>query len=426
MPNRKIPISSAIHRGLLGAAAIVLIAVSYFGITWGFANTVARRADAIELSELAVTLSPEDPQAHYSNAIELEKTFHPENIRRALMGYEKAVALSPSNFLYCVALGQARERDGDRTGAENAYRRALALAPNYSRTRWAFGNNLVRQGRIDEGFAEIRAAVESDAAYSAPAVTAAWQAFEGDVAKVDGVLGESHPAKAELAKFLAGSKRYDEAGASWDLIPVEERRTRFRDVGIGLIGKFVEGKRFRLAAKTSGDLAEDAKAAPQTGNIGNGGFEDGVQLQNASFFDWQIGQGVYPQIALISSEPKEGRYSLALLFSTPTNLAFRGVTKTVAVEPGGRYRLSISFRNGVTTKAEFRWEIVSAGDGERLGVTDPLANSSVWSTAEVTFAVPNDADGIIVQLLRDNCNSAACTVSGNIWFDSINLEPATK
>lgn len=424
MPNRTIPVTSATHRLLLCVAAIGLIAVSYLGIAWGFANTVARRANAIELSELAVALSPDDPQAHYSNAVELEKTFDPDNIRRSLAEYETAVALSPHNFFYWLGLGQARERDGDRAGAESAYKQALALAPHYSRSRWAFGNNLVRQGRIDEGFAEIRVAVESNVTYAAPAVTAAWQAFEGDLEGIDGVLGESNAANAEFAKFLTARTRYDEASAKWDRIPPEEKRARFRDAGADLRGKFIDGKQFRLAAKLADDIADDANLAPQIGRIGNGGFEYGVLLQNAAFFEWQIGQGVYPQVALISSQPKEGQYSLAILFSDPANLAFRTLAKTVPVEPGARYSLSVGFRNAVTTKAEFRWEIVSATDGARLGVTDPLPSSENWSTAAAVFTVPKDTDGITIRVIRENCRPTACTVSGNIWFDDIRLDPA--
>lgn len=424
MPNRTLPVTSATHRLLLCVAAIGLIAVSYLGITWGFANTVARRANAIELSELAVTLSPGDPQAHYSNAVELEKTFDPDNIRRSLAEYEAAVALSPHNFFYLLGLGQARERDGDRTGAESAYKQALALAPHYSRTHWAFGNNLVRQGRIDEGFTEIRAAVESNVAYAAPAVTAAWQAFEGDLERIDGVLGENNAANAEFAKFLAGQRRYDEASAKWDRIPPEEKRARFRDAGADLRGKFIDGKQFRLAARLAEDIADDANLAPQIGRIGNGGFEDGVLLQSAAFFEWQIGQGVYPQVALVSSQPKEGQYSLAMLFSSPANLASRTVAKTIPVEPGASYSLSVGFKNAVTTKAEFRWEIVSATDGKRLGVTDPLPSSESWSMAVAAFTVPKDTDGITIRVIRENCRPPACTVSGNIWFDDIRLDQA--
>ena len=421
MPTEAIPIDSNARRALLFGVAAVLITGTFFTAKWGFANTVATRTDVKELAEFGTGLASGDPYAHFSNAGILDRTFDPDSIARALSEYETAVSLSPNNYLFWLGLGRARERDGDRPAAERAFRHAAKLAPNYARVKWALGNVLVRQDKTEEGFAEMRSAVESDTAFAAPAVTAAWQVFDGDLDRVKTALGDSPPIYVELAKFLAGQKRFDDAAAVWGKIPKQEKRSTYHDAGKALTAKFIEGKRYRLAVTIAGEIAEDASNAPATAKFVNGDFEKGLKAQNADLFDWQLGSGEYPQIGPSESQNKQGKVSLIILFRVPANTEFRPVQQTLAVEPGKKYRLALSYRMETKTNAVFRWEVVSAGDGKRLSVTDPLVNATAWSTEGTEFLVPADVDGITIRLIRENCVSPSCSVSGNIWFDDFVL-----
>lgn len=425
MPIQSISIPSPYRHIVFAAAAVGLAAGCIYSATVGFANTIARNSDAVELSEFAVEASSGDPQAHYAYAADLERTFDPASIERSLTEYEVAAALSPSNFIYWLGLGQARERAGERAEAENAFRAALRLAPNYARTRWALGNNLVRQGKIDEGMELIRGAVEQDAAYTAPAVIAALQAFDGDTSRAIEALGSRAQAAAEAAKQLAGQERYDEAAATWRGIGPDARRgPETADSGRALLAKLIAAYRYRDAAAVAADISSDGNAGYSPGSFSNGGFESGVTLEGAGPFAWQIGQGVYPQIALVERDPSEGKFSLAVIFNVPNDLGFRTVSKLTPVEPGRSYDLFFSSKASLKTRAEFRWEVVAAKDGGRLAVSGPAANETAWTEQRVRFAVPADADGVIVRLVRENCVPPSCTVEGNLWFDGFRLEPA--
>ena len=408
-------------RHLAGVAAIVVLAVSgIFVIFWAFAHTLARNSDTIQASEFAATVSPGDPLARYRYASELEKTFDLESITRSLAEYEAAVAAAPDNFVYWLGLGQARERDGDRPGAELAYRRALELAPNYARTRWALGNNLVRQGRTAEGVELIRSAVDQDPAFAAPAVIAAMQAFDGDVALTTTALGSNPRAVAELVKYLVNAGRFEEGLGVWNSLKPDAGSAVLREAGVAVRAKFLEAKRFRDAVSLTATFEPDPDKRSAIGALANGGFETGVATQNVDFFDWQIGQP-YPIFGLSDNQPKEGRYSLLVRFTTPSRLEFATVSRTVAVEPGAVYDLSIAYRSELTTRAEFRWEVISTADAKRLALSDPLAAQAGWTDIRIRFTVPADIDGVTLRLVREKCDSAACTVSGNMWFDDFRL-----
>ncbi|MEO5858802.1 MAG: carbohydrate binding domain-containing protein [Pyrinomonadaceae bacterium] len=420
MPTSRFTLTAPI-RHVVGAAAMTGLAVgSMFVIIWAFADTLARNADAIQATEFAAALSPGDPYARFRYALNLERTFDPTAISRSLREYEAAVAAGPFNFSYWLGLGQARERDGDRPAAESAYRRALELAPNYARTKWALGNNLVRQGRTDEGVELIRASVDQDAAFAAPAVIAAMQAFDGDVKRATGILGPSPVARAELAKYLVNGGRFEEGVSVWFAANFDPNLSKISDVGIAIRGRLIDAKRFRDAARIAGSLQPDENKRPAIGAIANGGFEFGVASQNADFFDWQIGQP-YPVYGLSESQPKDGRYSLLVRFTSASKLEMATISRAVAVEPGTSYDLSFAYRSDLTSRAEFRWEVLSAADATRIAIGEPIANKSDWAEARIKFTVPVNSDGVTFRLVREKCDSAACTISGNLWFDDFKL-----
>ena len=414
-------LSQPLSHIVCAATLLVLIISLAILVIQVFAHTLARNADTIQAAEFAASASSGDPLTRYRYANFLERSFDLSAIPRSLAEYETSVALSPHNFIYWLALGQARERDGDRSVAETAYRRALELAPNYARTKWALGNNLVRQGKIDDGFAMIRGAVEQDATFASPAVVAAMQVFDGDVQLVASVLGPSPAAAAELAKYLANEGRYDEALVAWDRVASDAKLTTLRETGIAIRSKLLEAKKYRGAAAVTASIEPNEAKRPINEAVANGGFETGVETQNADVFEWQIGYP-YPLIGLSENQPKEGRYSLLMRFPTAARLDLATVSRTVVVEPGAKYDLSLSYRADLNTRAEFRWEVVSAADGKQLAVSEPLAHSAGWTDVTLQLTVPGDRDGITFRLIRENCSSAACTVSGNVWFDDFELK----
>ncbi|HLM01215.1 MAG TPA: tetratricopeptide repeat protein, partial [Pyrinomonadaceae bacterium] len=226
MSIKSIPLNSVARHAGLPIAALLCLLLVFFAIKWYLANTISARAEQKELAELAVDLAPSDPQSHYALAVLGEKSFLPEDLSKSPAEFEKAAALAPNDYRLWFALARARDRAGDAEGAESAIRRASELAPHYAQVQWALGNILLRRGKTEEAFAEIRKAVKGDATFTNPAVSIAWQIFDGDPARISRAVGDSSQAKSVLSAFLAKQKRFDEAFQIWNtLSDVEKQKT---------------------------------------------------------------------------------------------------------------------------------------------------------------------------------------------------------
>lgn len=413
-----VKLDSPIASALVVAGALLILAGAVWAAKWGLANTAAIRADVKEVGVFTASLAPDDPQTHFTAAKLLEKSFSPEDFQKALVEYERAAALAPENYNLWLELGLARERNGDPGGAEAAMRRALELAPHYSRVQWALGNTLVREERIDEGFALIRSAVAGDPAYTDPAAATAWQILDGDLARVREVLGNSPRLDAALALILAKQKRYDDAIAVWDEIETGQKSDDLKDAGKSLLAQFSDAKRYRDVARLTADLSGSGGAA--LGQINNSGFEQEVKAKNAGAFEWQIAEGDQPQIAPTSGQKHSGSNSLVLLFNTQDAKDFRPISQLVAVDPGAKYQFEIYYRADLKTAAEFKWEIADAATGKAIAQTGAAAPRSEWAPLTAAFTAPADVDGVVIRLVRENC-SVVCPVSGNLWFDDARL-----
>jgi tetratricopeptide (TPR) repeat protein len=416
---RSLAIQTGIGRTIaLGAAACVVVCTT-FVVIWGFANTASLDADTPEIGEFLASAAPADPQTQFVAAALLENTFEPADVEKALRHYELAVAASPHNYLLWMQLGKARDRSGDSEGAEVALRKALSLAPHYSSVHWTLGNAMIRHGRIEEGFEEVRKAVSGDPLLTKNATMTAWQFFDGDIESVRNAIGDSAPLRAELASILAKEGRFDDAVKIWSSLSNPEKRTNLVTTGEAIYGQLLAAKRYSSALQVLSEIRPE-EADHGIGKVSNGGFERTVKLQKAGLFEWNIGEGVRPQIGLNDGNKWSGNLSLLMAFGSGSK-EFRQVWQTVAVVPGERYEFELFYRAELNSKAQFSWVIVNASDNSELAAVNLKSLTTDWTSERIDFVAPSNSDGIIIRFERFGCETPACSVSGSIWFDDISL-----
>ncbi|MEZ5428951.1 MAG: tetratricopeptide repeat protein [Pyrinomonadaceae bacterium] len=421
MAAKTIKIESPVHRILLAAALCVCLTATFFFAKWCFGNSISTRADYKEVADVAVSLAPGDPQTHYALAVLSEDTFLPEDLARSLAEYEKATALAPDDFRVWLALGRAREKNGDRAGARTALEKALSLAPNYAQVHWTLGNVLLRQGQTEEAYAHIRRAAESDRSYLEPAVSTAWQIFDGDMAEIRKYLGGGTELSFTLATFLAKQKRFDESLEIWKTLPAEDRKTVFRETGRILADEMIAAKKYRDSLEVHNQIAGTDAEIVKVGQIFNPGFEADVNPDKPGFFEWKLGEGIKPQIGFDDSQRHGGNRSLVILFNSTDGQSFRSLSQTVVVEGGQRYRFSAFFKSALKTSATLKWEIVETSDGHLLASTEAVPDEADWTELETDFTAPESTQAVTIRLAREKCGRGICPISGRVWFDDFSL-----
>ncbi|MEO6050242.1 MAG: tetratricopeptide repeat protein [Pyrinomonadaceae bacterium] len=417
---------SKLARIVLIIAALLCIAAAWFSIKWNFANAISSRIDpALPESSLVADwlteIAPSDPQTHYTSALLLEKTFDSSDLTRSLREYELTAALSPHNYVMWLNLGKARSQNGDPAGAEGAYRRALELAPNYSAVQWVYGNSLLRRGETDEGFAMIARSAASSPEYSRTAVTTALQIFDGDLIQVRRVLGDDEVTNAALVTALAGGQRFDDALEAWSKFDAEDKLGKFNKLGETLAGQMAEAKKYQLAAHVAADIRAIEAEKPVVGQVGNGGFENGVKRRSAGVFEWQIAEGGEPQIGLSEEQKRSGNYALFMLFNSFDTASFRVVSQIVAVVPGAEYEFQVFYRSDLKTSAILKWEIVDAATTAPIASTPTMALSGDWTSLKAKFIVPPGGDGVVIRLVREGCTGLTCPMTGKAAFDDFSM-----
>ncbi len=421
MALKAIELKTAVEKIVLIAVGLICVVGFIFAFKWCFGSALASRADEKQIAGLGIRLAPNDPQTHFTLAVLNEKTFLPEDFQKAVEEYEKAAALSPNDFRFWFQLGRARERNGDSTGAENALRKSLELAPSYSEVQWMLGNLLLRQGKSAEAFNLIRQAADGNDKFVDPAVSIAWQIFDGDISQVKQSIGNSPKINAALASFLLKQERFDEAFKAWNSLSSEERKTIFRQRGAEIYNQLISAKKYRDAVKVWAEIADDNNRKYEIGKITDGGFENNEKQTKLSVFDWQIAEGAQPLIGVDTENIHGGNLSRRINFNSPNGADFRQVSQMVAVEAGKSYQFEMFYKSDLKTSATLKWEIVNASDGQVLTAAEPISAKSDWTNLKAEFTASENTEAVILRLVRSSCNLATCPISGSIWFDDFVL-----
>lgn len=417
MSYRSYSTDSILVRASLIAFAVAFVVFAVLASTWNLANAISTRADTKDLADIVSSLAPDDPQTRYAAGVIYDKTFEPADADRSLAEFEAAATKTPNNYLIWLALAKARGRNGDANGEELAAKSALDLAPNYASVHWAYGNVLFRKGD-DLAMQHIRRAAETDKQFRVPAVDLMMLRFDGDVAAVRAGLGESPTILAAISQNLIRQQKFSEAQRVWESIDFEERHHSLAEQAISMASAAMNAKQFRFAQTL---FKDGGQLSGRIGEIHDGGFESGVKVRAADIFEWQIGDGAEPQIAMSNSTKHGGENSLLLQFNTMEASAFRRVAQTIAADPGTSLKFSAYYRSELKARSTMRFVISDATSGKELARSENFAESSDWRQVTASFVVPNDSDGIVVTLIRGECGSSVCPISGRVWIDDVAL-----
>lgn len=377
----------------------------------GFSRLLTRYAlitNSLPAADQAVQLTPADPEAHRARALILNRLRRPAEAEASL---EVATSLRGGPEDLWIELGNTREELGDREGALAAFDQAVLSAPYYAHTHWQRGNLLLRMGRYEDGFADLRQAAARNRKYFPTLIDLAW-GLTGQAGSTESLLGINNDQdRLAFARFLAQKGKGIEVVDQLRLLttPLSDEN---RD----------ELMRLLSASRSPDDIVGILIESRKVEEILNSGFEEPLFL-NGSTLGWTVSQvRTKPRLALDLSEKLSGQRSLQVRFEGEWDPGARLLSQTIILKRDVTYRLSFAVKTkDVVTGGPPRIVLTDATNDQVLAKSDPFPSSSAsWQTMSVEFK--SQSESVVISLARDNCASSPCPIFGVAWLDDFSLQ----
>jgi Tetratricopeptide repeat len=344
----------------------------------------------------------------------------------AIQYYRKALESNPRSDLYWMNLASTYEIVGDTAHAREAYQRAQAVYPISAEVAWNYGNFLLRQSQLDQGFAEIRRAIDTDPTLIPLAISRCWRSTRD----VDRLLSELLPAEVDpyfqMLDFLAKSQESDAAQVVWKrLLAFQKPFPLSRSFPyLGYLIQQDKGDEAKTVWVQAIAASGWPNAAPPDNSvIWNGGFE--YEIANGGL-DWIEDQVIGASMGIDTANPHSGKRSLRVDFTGGLNLDFHHVSQFVAVKPMTHYHF----------RAYVRTDEISTESGPRFVIYDPhhlneplvqtadLTGTQPWTPLEVDVTTGPQTHFLLILLRRLESRLFDNRLSGTVWVDDVSLTPA--
>ena len=401
-------------------AALLSLVVCVIGIWFssqvGYARLVARYATLTgnaAAADKALQLTPLDAQVHTARAT----VFYNGNLaNEASSQLELAVSLRPHDDVLWLRLGVLRD-ELHHPGALAAFNEAVRLAPYYGHPKWQRGNYLLRSGRYDEAFEDLRIAAESNQSLVPSLIDLAWGVSKENPQQTEQWAGITDDRKrTAFARFLATHGKARAALEQFHasrIVSLEARRELMSDL--------INAKAFREAFEIwrGMERADDRRTA-----IHDGSFEASTRFDDSGF-GWRFAhasQGA--RLSFDTNQPLEGKQSLLVTFlgySEPQTVL---LSQLVLVEPHKHYEVKFEVRTeNLLTGGLPLLAINSASDNKKvLGQSVAMGfESSALQSLSFDFRT-NDEDAVELRLQRKPCNNVPCPIFGSLWLDNFAIE----
>ena len=402
---------------LIGATAIVLSCVWLMksAVTFGFSKILARYSlttNSLEAANHAVRLTPNDAEAHRARAVVLNNSGLKADAAKEM---ELAVSLRPQDDLLWMEVGILRDGSGDTDSALIAFDHCVKLAPYYGHPRWQRGNLLVRLGRYDEGFNELRLAVNSNRDLLPGLIDLAWGISRGDAQLTEQLVQfQDNRTRLALARFFAPRGKTTEALQQFRKISTTVTEDARADLVRTMIQSKAYAEAFQIWNAGAGNSNGDA--------IHDGGFEQDLILDQNEF-GWQAPKYDNVIFALDVNGPHSGARSLRITFEGYDN-ATPVLSQLVLVKSDRNYHVSFAVRTkDLVTGGLPLLKVVDASSGQVLGTSQNFQTTmNEWTPASVNFKTGSSTSAVALRVERNACSSSPCPIFGHVWLDSFAID----
>jgi hypothetical protein len=409
----------------------VLLAIfaSWFVVRWYLGNTIAEyfspESRHLETAQMATAWAPKDPLPHWRLGNIIQTELPPDQISLSVAEYEKAVSLSPNDYRYWMALGEAQEQAGDFEKAERSLRQAVRLAPAYAFPHWLLGNLLLRTDRYSEGFAELRTASEANPELQQQLFNFAWQINKDDFEAQKSAIGNTPEMRAQFSSYLAQRSRFDEGLRLWNSLSESEKREN-RQVADLIIAGLINAKHFHQAMEVWNDVAPGPAYRVEQGKVVDGGFEGNLAHGPGALFGWQVQSISQLQIGIDARVAHAGNNSLRLYFQVRSHIENIDISQLIPVAPNTEYDFECyvqteKLESGSTPVVAI-FDAANEANILASSASAPSGNNN-WQRIALSFKTATNAEAVKIRIYRPGCpDQPVCPIFGTVWYDDFDLK----
>ena len=412
-------------RIIAGMMVVFSLVFAWFGIRWQLGTMLSELTppsdpSAKSIGAAALKLAPGDPLSAWLIAVSSRDVFSPERVNSSIFAFEDVVRRSPSDYRWWIELGRIDEQADQPQKAEAAFREAVFLAPSYAYPRWQLGNFLLRQGRSNEAFTELRKTTENNLTYREQVFSLAWDYFDHDPARVEELSADTPDIRASLALFYAARGQAADSLRLWDML-TDEQKANNPQTARTIAQALTEKKFFQQGLEFSRQVGIDPDA--QIDAITNGGFEKPLGSPDDNYYGWNAERtNKKIDISGDSSIKHSGNKSLKMNFRTYVKSELSNPWQIVAVKPGGSYTLHFWVRTENLRSAGMPTvEILDPNDNRLIAASSAVATgTNDWQEYSIDFRSQSGTNGFVVRVGRSYCGEA-CPIVGLLWLDDFEL-----
>lgn len=410
----------------VGLAAMIIFALvfGWFAVRWQLGNMLAELTspsdpNAREVAALSKSLAPSDSLTNWLTANTKRGAWAEYDPENPINDFKQTVCLSPFDYRWWIELGRAYEQGEKAELAEQAYQRAIAVAPAYTYPRWQLGNFYLRQNRSEEAFAELKTAAQKNAVYRQQVFSLIWDFYAQDAARLEQIAGDLPEVKTGLVQFYAAKGRAEDSLRIWNTLSDEQKAENQAIARVVAQSLFDKGF-YRAAIGFVSSLEIEPKAKPET--VQNGGFEDAISYTDYIYFGWKITPTEKMEVNLDAAQKHEGARSLRVTFNGFSHPLLSNIYQTIVVNAGEAYVLSFWLKTeNLKSAGNPVLDIVDKRDNKIIATSKSFpAGTNDWQEVKIEFVAPADTEAVYLRTARVFCGDA-CPLVGTFWYDDFKL-----
>ncbi len=352
-------------------------------------------------------------------------SFANPDVPKAITEFQRAVKVDPRSEDYWMDLASAYDADGNTAGAEDAYAEARKAYPTSAMVDWNYGNYLLREGKQQQAYDEIRRAVRGDHNLLTLAMSRLWHSNPDVNQLIEHVIPPDVDSYFTALDFFSRLNEVQPGLAVWKrLVALKQPIALARTYNFFFILLHSDDSEDTL------HVWNDAVAAAGTPGLavrGDSLVSDGYfanSFPNGGLgWTWQTQPGA--AINFDDSTPDGKGRSVRLDFNGGVNVDIQQPSQYVAVQPGRTYHFHAAIRTTeISTDSGMRFWISDPFRGGINLQSDDLTGTHPWTDVDLDVTTTPRTHFLSIRLLREPSKRFDNKLSGSVWIADVSLVPS--